>query len=103
MAILRGAFSEGSLLRRTLVHIGTFAFGSLAFVALLSFILVSLAKSLLPSHAPKGATESSQKADAAEDGDGSKASPTKSPRSRRTRGGMSGIVEEESPTQGAGK
>lgn len=96
MASLRRVFSEGSLLRRTLVHVGTFALGSAAFIALLSFMLVSIARSLLPSHAPKGAADSAQKADAPEDNDSGKAAASsKIGKAKRARGG---VVEEESPT-----
>lgn len=98
MASLRRVFSEGSLVRRTLVHIGTFALGSAAFIALLSFMLVSIARSLLPSHTPKGAAESAQKADAPDDNDAGKtAAAPKSGKTKRARG--SGMVEEESPTR----
>ena len=49
MAIVRfGGFNEGSLLRRTLIHVITFVVGALAFVTLLSFVLVTVAKGLLP-------------------------------------------------------
>ncbi len=48
MALLQVGFNEGSLLRRTLVHVGTFVLGSIAFVGLMSFILVSVAQGLLP-------------------------------------------------------
>jgi hypothetical protein len=50
-----GALNEGSLLRRTLLHVGTFVLGSLAFVGLLSFLLVSIAKGLLPAHGDNAA------------------------------------------------
>ena len=48
MALLRLSFNEGSLLRRTLLHVGTFVLGSVAFISLVSFVLVSVAKGLLP-------------------------------------------------------
>lgn len=41
-------FSEGSLLKRTLVHVVTMVLGSLAFVGVLSLVLVTLAKGALP-------------------------------------------------------
>ena len=43
-----GVFSEGSLLRRTLVHVGAFLVGSVAFIAVTSFVLVSVAKGVVP-------------------------------------------------------
>ncbi len=36
-------FNEGSLLRRTLLHVGTFVVGSVAFIGFMSFVLVSIA------------------------------------------------------------
>lgn len=83
-------FNEGSLLRRTLLYVGTFVFGTLGFVAIASLIVVSVAKSILPS---RGAAA---EADAPEDGDkpaalaaapvkpGS-ATGTKTPRPRRVK------------------
>ena len=51
MALPRIGFNEGSLLRRTLLHVGTFVAGSVAFIGLVSFMLVSIAKGLV---APRG-------------------------------------------------
>jgi hypothetical protein len=49
MAIARfAAWSEGSLFRRTLLHVATFVLGSVAFLGLVSFVLVSIAKGILP-------------------------------------------------------
>ena len=48
MALLKVGFNEGSLLRRTLVHVGTFVAFSVAFIGLVSFVLVSVVKGLLP-------------------------------------------------------
>lgn len=45
-----GKLNEGSLLRRTLLHIGMFVLGSACFVALVSVALVTTTKALLPSH-----------------------------------------------------
>jgi len=97
MAILKGGgLNEGSLLRRTLLHIGTFAIGSLAFVAVLSFTLVTVAKSLLPS--PPEAKGKEPAAAAAEDGEGAgastKSSSSKSPKAKRPAGS---IVQTETP------
>lgn len=47
MALPRIGFNEGSLLRRTLLHVGTFVLGSMAFIGLMSFVLVSIAKGLV--------------------------------------------------------
>ncbi len=95
MAILKGGgLNEGSLLRRTLLHIGTFAIGSLAFVAVLSFTLVTVAKSLLPS--PPEAKGKEPAAAAAEEGAGAstKSSSSKSPKAKRPAGS---IVQTETP------
>ncbi|HZF47662.1 MAG TPA: hypothetical protein VE093_03370 [Polyangiaceae bacterium] len=95
MAILKGGgLNEGSLLRRTLLHIGTFAIGSLAFVAVLSFTLVTVAKSLLPS--PPEAKGKEPAAAAAEEGEGAstKSSSSKSPKAKRPAGS---IVQTETP------
>ncbi len=45
----RGAigFNEGSLFKRTLLHVGTFVLGSVAFIGLVSFVLVSIAKAFV--------------------------------------------------------
>jgi len=51
VALPRIGFNEGSLLRRTLVHVGTFVLGSVAFIGFMSFVLVSIAKGLVAPHA----------------------------------------------------
>ncbi|MEO7331567.1 MAG: hypothetical protein ABI193_23535 [Minicystis sp.] len=48
MAELKIGFNEGSLLRRTLLHVGTFVVGAVAFIGLMSFLLVTVMHSLLP-------------------------------------------------------
>ena len=59
------SFNEGSLLRRTLVHVGTMVLGSVAFLAITSLVLVSITKGILPDHgsredtAPAGAAAAS--------------------------------------------
>jgi hypothetical protein len=57
--------NEGSLLRRTLLYVGTFVFGTLSFVAIASLIVVSVAKSILPSRggADTAAAEAPEDAD----------------------------------------
>ena len=95
MAILKGGgLNEGSLLRRTLLHIGTFAIGSLAFVAVLSFTLVTVATSRLPP--PPEAKGKEPAAAAAEEGAGAstKSSSSKSPKAKRPAGS---IVQTETP------
>jgi len=47
------AWNEGSLLKRTLLHVLAFVIGSAGFVALSSMLLLWVAKSVLPTrHAP---------------------------------------------------
>jgi hypothetical protein len=46
VAFPRIGFNEGSLLRRTLIHVATMVLGSVAFIGLVSFVLVSIAKGL---------------------------------------------------------
>jgi hypothetical protein len=47
VAVPRIRFNEGSLLRRTLLHVATFVAGSAAFIGIVSFALVSMAKGLV--------------------------------------------------------
>ncbi len=51
MALPRIGLNEGSLLRRTLLHVGTFVLGSMAFIGIVSFVLVSVAKGLFAPRA----------------------------------------------------
>ncbi|MEJ7734375.1 MAG: hypothetical protein WKG00_34910 [Polyangiaceae bacterium] len=46
-------WTEGSLLKRTLLHVSAFVLGSLAFLGIASLVLTSIASSVLPSHDPK--------------------------------------------------
>ena len=46
MALPRIGFNEGSLLRRTLLHVASFVLGSVAFIGLVSFVLVSIARGI---------------------------------------------------------
>ena len=80
MALLRVQFNEGSLLRRTLVHVGTFVLGSIAFVSLMSFLLVSIAKGLVPRSSATAEVASEQHAD---DGDTKGSKPSGQKASRR--------------------
>ena len=78
MALLRIGFNEGSLLRRTLVHVGTFVVGSIAFISLVSFVLVSVVKGLLPRE--PGAAEPVAEQQSDESGKPGKPSTTKPPK-----------------------
>jgi len=43
------SLNEGSLVRRTVLHVGAFVLGTAAFLALASFLLVTMLRGLLPS------------------------------------------------------
>jgi hypothetical protein len=62
VALPKLGLNEGSLLRRTLLHVATFVLGSVAFVSLVSLLLVSVARSLSP-HAGDAATADGEDAD----------------------------------------
>jgi hypothetical protein len=47
VALPRIGLNEGSLLRRTLLHVATFVLGSMTFIGIVSLVLVSVAKSLV--------------------------------------------------------
>ena len=47
MALPRIGFNEGSLLRRTLLHVASFVLGSVAFIGVVSFVLVSIARGIV--------------------------------------------------------
>jgi hypothetical protein len=49
VARFRISLNEGSLLRRTVLHVGAFVLGTAAFLAVTSFLLVTIMKSVLPS------------------------------------------------------
>lgn len=103
MALLKGGgFNEGSLLRRTLLHVGTFAVGTAAFIAIVSFVLVTAAKSLLPPHGAKGDSSAKKDSTAAATTEGE--APAKSTGTRTSRGKRPGvIVQEETPNDSSEK
>jgi hypothetical protein len=57
VALPKISFNEGSLLRRTMIHVGTFVLGSIAFIGVASFILVSIAKGLVSPPRAEAAEE----------------------------------------------
>jgi hypothetical protein len=61
------SFNEGSLLKRTLVHVVTMVLGSLAFVGVLSLVLVTLAKGALPKRGEAAESEPSAAAELTDD------------------------------------
>jgi hypothetical protein len=56
VALPKLGLNEGSLLRRTLLHVATFVLGSVAFVSLVSLLLVSIARGLTPHAGDHDAT-----------------------------------------------
>jgi hypothetical protein len=68
MSRLLGTLNQGSLLRRTMLHVGTFALGSLTFVALMSALLVTLARTILPPHTAESETPDTAQAAHTPDG-----------------------------------
>jgi hypothetical protein len=56
---LSSVFNEGSLFKRTLLHVGTFLVGSVTFIAVMSFVLVSIAKGIAPSEPTSTSTSTS--------------------------------------------
>ncbi|WP_437506718.1 hypothetical protein [Sorangium sp. So ce1099] len=86
MARWIGRLNEGSLLRRTLMYIGTFVLGSLTFVAVMSLVLVSVAKAVLPPRNDDGsAAETADEADQETTAGTSKSALGKTSRSKRPR------------------
>jgi hypothetical protein len=80
VASFRIGFNEGSLLRRTLLHVGTFVLGSVAFIGLMSLVLTSVAKGLV---APKAETTAKED-EAAEAAPAATAAPaTRPPKATR--------------------
>jgi hypothetical protein len=47
----RIGLNEGSLLRRTLLHVATFVLGTMTFIGIVSLVLVSVAKGLVAPRA----------------------------------------------------
>ncbi|WP_438007116.1 hypothetical protein WME89_52815 [Sorangium sp. So ce321] len=86
MARWIGRLNEGSLLRRTLMYIGTFVLGSLTFVAVMSLVLVSVARAVLPPRNVDGpAAETTDEADQEATAGTSKSALGKTSRSKRSR------------------
>ncbi|WP_437833541.1 hypothetical protein [Sorangium sp. So ce1153] len=86
MARWIGRLNEGSLLRRTLMYIGTFVLGSLTFVAVMSVVLVSVARAVLPPRNVDGsAAETTEEADHEATAGTSKSALGKTSRSKRSR------------------
>jgi hypothetical protein len=67
---LRLSLNEGSLLRRTVLHVVAFVLGTAAFLALASFLLVTILKSALDPSAPDSSSG---------DGSGEEATSTGAP------------------------
>ncbi|WP_437780308.1 hypothetical protein [Sorangium sp. So ce1097] len=86
MARWIGRLNEGSLLRRTLMYIGTFVLGSLTFVGVMSLVLVSVARAVLPPRNADGsAAEATAEAGSEASSGTSKTALGKTSRSKRPR------------------
>lgn len=85
MALPKIGWNEGSLLRRTLLHVGTFLVGSAAFIGIVSFVLVTVARGLV---APKEASTDDEPEPAATAAATPRAAraPTRTVRARGRRG-----------------
>lgn len=79
MARFKLSLNEGSLLRRTALHVGAFVLGTAAFLALSSFLLMTLMKGLLPSEKSAAAADESSEEAAASPGSSSRASGSRPP------------------------
>lgn len=102
MTSIKAMWTGGSLFTRTLLHVATFVAGSLAFVCLMSFVLISTAKGLLA--AGTGAPSASASAPQNEPGAtkpygamGARGSSAVRPsaKPRRIGGGRGGAVTED--------
>jgi hypothetical protein len=60
MTSIKALWTGGSLFTRTVLHVATFVLGSLAFVSLMSFALVSTAKGLLSARGGAATAASAQ-------------------------------------------
>lgn len=67
MAKLVNLFSEGSLLKRTLLHVGTLVLGTIAFISIASVVLVSVAKGMLPGPSSASGPSTAEVAAGADD------------------------------------
>ncbi|WP_148314647.1 hypothetical protein [Sorangium cellulosum] len=85
MARWIGRLDEGSLLRRTLMYVGTFVLGSLTFVGVMSLLLVSVAKTVLPPHGAEGAADAADEAEGEATTGASKTALGRTSRSKRPR------------------
>jgi hypothetical protein len=85
MARLIGNLNEGSLLRRTVLTVGTFVLGSVTFVALVSLLLVSIAKAVLPSRGEDADSKDAKEDDAVAVEEGTTAGKPVSAKPARTR------------------
>lgn len=86
MARWIGRLNDGSLLRRTLLYIGTFALGSLTFVGVMSLVLVSVARAVLPPRDADGsAADSTEEARSEVSSGTGKTALGKTSRSKRPR------------------
>lgn len=97
MALLK--LNEGSLLRRTLVYVGTFVVGSIAFISLMSFVLVSIAKGLANPTPSDAAADGDEAPAAALPSATSPAARAKTPPRPRKRSSVAAPSPKETPKE----
>jgi hypothetical protein len=83
VARFRISLNDGSLLRRTVLHVGAFVLGTAAFLALASFLLVTIMKSVLPSEQDATAAASDSDEEAAATTKPTAGKPPRPPRTKR--------------------
>lgn len=94
MARIRFSLNEGSLLRRTVLHVAAFVLGTAAFLALTSFLLVTIVRGALSPDKASSADDSGDDSPAAGTSRADSGKPSIRP-SRKKRG--SAVVETPKP------
>lgn len=82
MARLRLSLNEGSLLRRTALHVAAFVLGTAAFLALASFLLVTVLKGVMSPDKASSADDSGD--DSATTATSAGPKPPRPPRKKRS-------------------
>src|SRR5829696_2431106 len=90
------SLNEGSLLRRTVLHVGAFVVGTAAFLAIASFLLMTLMKGLLPSDKSASEKGDDSSEESAQNGSTTGTKPLKPPRKRRSGGA---VIEAPKPAE----
>lgn len=96
MARIRFSLNEGSLLRRTVLHVAAFVLGTAAFLAITSFLLVTIVKGALSPNKASSADDSGDESAAAATAKSDSGKPSVRP-SRKKRGAA--VVETPKPSE----